>query len=70
MFQISIKQGNLILAVLTDVLLGYVLLQMLPENTGDIRSYLMDMLEVNMLSTNMKKATTREVKNIVFRCPE
>lgn len=56
--------------MLTDVLLGYVLLQMLPENTGDIRSYLMDMLEVNMLSTNMKKATTREVKNIVFRCPE
>ncbi|KOB74530.1 Phosphatidylinositol N-acetylglucosaminyltransferase subunit Q, partial [Operophtera brumata] len=37
--------------LLTDVLLGYVLLQMLPENTGNIRGYLMDMLEklINML---------------------
>lgn len=46
MFQISLQQGNLILAVFMDVLLGYVLLQMLPENIGDIRGYLMDVLEV------------------------
>lgn len=46
LFKVSIKQGNLILAILTDLALGYIALQLLPKDKVDVSSALMGVLEV------------------------
>lgn len=45
-FQVTVKQGNLILAVIMDILLGYIALQLLTEDKTDIGITLMGILEV------------------------
>ncbi|XP_063362044.1 phosphatidylinositol N-acetylglucosaminyltransferase subunit Q [Cydia amplana] len=54
--KISIKQGNLILAVLVDILLGYLALQFVMINEKELSDMLMNMLEnlVNSLYTLLK----------------
>lgn len=54
--KVSIKQGNLILAVLVDVLLGYLALQFVMINEKELSDMLMNMLEnlVNSLYTLLK----------------
>ncbi|KAG6447140.1 hypothetical protein O3G_MSEX004762 [Manduca sexta] len=43
--KVSIKQGNLILAIIMDIILGYVALQLLSQDKRDINSALMGVLE-------------------------
>ncbi|CAB3224205.1 unnamed protein product [Arctia plantaginis] len=54
--KVSIKQGNLILAILMDLALGYIALQLLPKNKVDISSALMGVLErlINLLYSLLK----------------
>ncbi|XP_047995409.1 phosphatidylinositol N-acetylglucosaminyltransferase subunit Q isoform X2 [Leguminivora glycinivorella] len=54
--KISIKQGNLILAVFVDILLGYIALQFVMINEKELSDMLMNMLEtiVNSLYTLLK----------------
>lgn len=55
-FNVSIKQGNLILAILLDLLLGYIVLQLLPQDKEIISSGLMEVLEklINLLYSLLK----------------
>ncbi|KAL0893068.1 hypothetical protein ABMA27_014713 [Loxostege sticticalis] len=54
--KISIKQGNLILAIVMDLLLGYVILEYLTQDTKELSSLLMGVLEklINMLYSLLK----------------
>lgn len=46
MFQVAVKQGNLILAIVMDIILGYIALQWLSQDKRDISIGLMGVLEV------------------------
>ncbi|KAJ0177225.1 hypothetical protein K1T71_007234 [Dendrolimus kikuchii] len=54
--KVSIKHGNLILSILADLLLGYVLMQYLSQDTKEMSSFLMGVLEklINSLYTLLK----------------
>ncbi|XP_075973534.1 phosphatidylinositol glycan anchor biosynthesis class Q isoform X2 [Anticarsia gemmatalis] len=54
--KVAIKQGNLICAVLIDLVLGYIILQLLPQNKNVISSTLMGVLErlIHLLYTLLK----------------
>lgn len=45
--QISIRTGNLILAILTDILLGYLALELLTTDKKELGALLMGILEVS-----------------------
>ncbi|XP_026317540.1 phosphatidylinositol N-acetylglucosaminyltransferase subunit Q isoform X2 [Hyposmocoma kahamanoa] len=54
--KISIRTGNLILAILTDIMLGYLALKLLTSDKKELGAFLMGMLEklVNLLHTLLK----------------
>lgn len=53
MFQVAVKQGNLILAIVMDIILGYIALQWLSQDKRDISIGLMGVLEVIKYENNI-----------------